>query len=252
MMTPRQIITGRSMNLPSYCPRSCVFAIRGDTTNSVDLMRSFVVLYLPLNDDGDRYFVYNIETMQRCSVCTVFGINKKSIPMTANVIDTINKQAGEETNRIEVADINVKTTVNDFEARDNDSESDFEDNDKSYETSDDSIVKGNNDQANGIDQLKEDYQQHFNLQEVNDTNENDSDNGDKGLEENKLDETASVYDNAEVEQKIEEKDGLAKIEDEDGSVIDENASRPNSSQGDVPSIELVESVVDGDNVADVL
>ena len=184
VMSPRQIITGRRMKLPPYPPGSCVYAVRGGTTNSVDNMRSFAALYLCPNDEGGGHFVYNIDTMQRCSACRVVGINKKPIPMPDNVIDTINKQASEETDGIEFADINLKTTVNDYQERGYDSDSDFEDDDKSYETSDDSTVDDDNDLGNEPDQLEEDQQQHFNVQEVNDVvNEDDSSNRDEGVGE---------------------------------------------------------------------
>ena len=112
VMLSRQIITGRRMKLPPYSPGSCIFAIRGGITNNIDHMRSFEALYLRPNNKGGGHFVYSIETMQRCSVCRVV----KPIPMTKNVIDTINKQASEEKNGIEFADINLKTTVNKYEA----------------------------------------------------------------------------------------------------------------------------------------
>ena len=76
--------------------------------------------------------------------------------MAENVIDTINKQAGEETNGIEFANINLKTTVNEYKASGYDSDSDFEDDDKSYETSDDSTVNGDTDLGDEPDQLEED------------------------------------------------------------------------------------------------
>ena len=142
VMSPRQIITGIRMKLPPYLPGSCVFGIPGKTTNSVDNMRGFAVLYLRPNDEGDGHFVYNIDTMQRCSVSRVIGINKKPIPMSDNVIDTINKQAKEELEGIEYADISLKTTLEDYQERGDDSDDDFEYNDKSYETSDDSTVLG--------------------------------------------------------------------------------------------------------------
>ena len=41
------------------------------------------------------------------------------------------------------------------------------------------------------------------------------------MEENELDKTASVHDNEEFEQKIEEEDSLVEIEEEDGSAIDD-------------------------------
>ena len=83
-------------------------------------------------------------------------MNKKPIPFDDLVIDTINKQAKEESEGIEFADINLKTTVNDYEERDDNSESDFEDNNKFYETSDDSTVKSDNDMSVGPDQMEED------------------------------------------------------------------------------------------------
>ena len=106
-------------------------------------------------------FVYNINTMQRSSVCRVVGVNKKPIPFT---------------------DINLKTTVNDFEEYDDNSQSDFEDYDKSYKTSDDSTVKGDNNMSMGTDHLEEDQQQHFNVQEVNDVDEDDANQEDEGVD----------------------------------------------------------------------
>ena len=127
---------------------------------------------------GGGYFVYNINPMKRSSACRVIGLNKKSIPFDDLVVDTINKQAKEKSEGIEFADINLKTTVNDYEERDNNSESDFEDDDKIYETSDDSTVKGDNDMSVGPDQTEEGQQQHFNVQEFNDVVKDGTSRGD--------------------------------------------------------------------------
>ena len=144
-------------------------------------MRTFAALDLRPNDEGGGHFVYNINTMQRSSACRIIGINKKPIPMDDNVIATINKQAREELQGIEFADINMKTTVNDYEDHGDDSDSDFEDDDKSYETSDDSTIKGDDDLSDGPDQMEEDQQQHFDVPEVNDIDEDDSSNGEEGV-----------------------------------------------------------------------
>ena len=96
VMSSRQIIVGRKMKLPPFPPGSCVFAIPGPTSNSVDKMRSFASLYLRPNDEGGGHFVYDIKTMQRRSVGRIVGRNKKPIPMNDNVIAAINKQATEE------------------------------------------------------------------------------------------------------------------------------------------------------------
>ena len=162
-MSSRPIIVGRKMRLPPYPPASCVFAIPGPTSNSVDKMRAFAALYLRPNDEGGGHFVYDIMTMQRRSVGRVVGRNKKPIPMSDNVIEAINKQAKEEDEGIQFADINQKTTVNDYHERGDDSESDFEDDDKSYETSDDSTVDGDNnlDDEPEVEQVEEDQAQHF-------------------------------------------------------------------------------------------
>ena len=71
MMSPRQSVTGRKTILPPYPPGSCVYAVKGGTTNSIDNMRTFATLYLRPNNEGVGHFVYNIDTMQRCSVCRV-------------------------------------------------------------------------------------------------------------------------------------------------------------------------------------
>ena len=75
--------------------------------------------------------------------------------MPENVVGTINKQAGEETNGIEFADINLKTTVNDYKERGYDSDSEYEDDNKSYETSDDPTVNVDNNLGDGSDQMEE-------------------------------------------------------------------------------------------------
>ena len=76
VISPNQSITGMRMKLPPYPPGSCVYAVPGITTNSLDNMRSFAGFYLRPNDKGSGHFVYNIDTMQRCSVGRVIGINK--------------------------------------------------------------------------------------------------------------------------------------------------------------------------------
>ena len=122
MISQRQIVTGRKMVLPSSPPEVYVYAIKGGTTNSIDIMKTFAVLCLRPNDKKGGRSVYNIATMQRCSACRIIGINKKHIPMTDLIIDTINKQAKKESNGIEFADINLMTTLNDYEefdSRDN-------------------------------------------------------------------------------------------------------------------------------------
>ena len=75
-MSSMQIGTGRKPVLPSYPPGAFVYAAKGGTTNSIDNMRTFEVLYLQPNDEGGGHFVYNIDTMQRISACRVIGINK--------------------------------------------------------------------------------------------------------------------------------------------------------------------------------
>ena len=91
VMSPRQIVTGVRMKLPPYPPGSCVYGIPGKTTNSVDNMRGFAALYLQPNDEGCGHFVYNIYTIQRCSVGRVIGINKKPIPMIMLLKQLTNK-----------------------------------------------------------------------------------------------------------------------------------------------------------------
>ena len=92
VLSPRQIITGKKLVLPSYPTGSFVYAVKDGTMNSIDNMRTFDALYLRPNDEGGEHFVYNIATMQRSSVCRVIGINKKPIPMTDLILDLINMQ----------------------------------------------------------------------------------------------------------------------------------------------------------------
>ena len=169
-----------------------MYGIKGGTTNSIDSMRAFPALYLCPNDEGGGYFIYNIHTIQRCSTCKVIGIKKKPILMDDNVIETINKHASEELCGVEFTNINMETTANNYEERGGDSDSDFEDDDKSYETSDDSAIAGDGDLSDGPDQLEEDQQQHFNVLEVNDIDENDSDDENEGVGEVGVDENGPV------------------------------------------------------------
>ena len=119
-------------------------------------MRTFHALYLRPNDKGGGHFVYNIHTMQRCSVCRVIVIKKKPILMDDNVIEIINKQASGELHGVEFTDINMETTANDYEERGDDFDSDFEGDDKSDETSDDSTIAGDDNLSDEPDQLEED------------------------------------------------------------------------------------------------
>ena len=66
-----QIVTGRKLVLPPYPPGAFVYAVKGDSSNSVDEMRTFDALYLRPNDEGGGHFVYNIDIMQRNSACRV-------------------------------------------------------------------------------------------------------------------------------------------------------------------------------------
>ena len=86
MMLPRLIVTGRKLVLPPYSSGSYVYGVKGGTTNSIDNVRTFSVLYLRPNDEGGGHFEYNIHTIQRCSACRVIGIKEKPIPMGGDVI----------------------------------------------------------------------------------------------------------------------------------------------------------------------
>ena len=119
MTSPRLIVIVRKVVLPLYLPGLCVYAVKGGTINSIDNMRTFPALYLRPNDEGGGNFVYNVHTMQRCSACRVIGIKEKPIPMDDNVIEAINKQAAGELHGVKFTNINMETTTNDYEERDN-------------------------------------------------------------------------------------------------------------------------------------
>ena len=93
VMSPRLIVTAMKIVLPPYPPGLYVYGDKGGTTNIIDNSRTIPALYLRPNTEGGGHFVYNIHTMQRCSVCQVIGINKKPIPMGDDLIKLINKQA---------------------------------------------------------------------------------------------------------------------------------------------------------------
>lgn len=57
VMSPRQIVTGRKLVLPPYPLGAVVYAVKGDSLNSIDEMRTFDALYLRPNADGGGHFV---------------------------------------------------------------------------------------------------------------------------------------------------------------------------------------------------
>ena len=170
-MSSGQVVTGRKMVLPPYPPGSHVYTVYGDTTNSVDEMRTFEALYLRPNDEGGGHFVHNIQTMQENSTCRVIGSNKKPIPMTDLIINVINQQAAREQvpEDTEFGDIDGSTTVRDYNEDGDDSE--FDEDDKSYETSDDSTIEGDHDVDDEQVQQEEDQQQYFNVPPILEVNE---------------------------------------------------------------------------------
>ena len=135
---------------------------RGGTSNSINEMRIFDVLYLRPNNEEGGHFVYNIDTMQKNSVFRVIRINKKPIPMTVLMMGFTNSQAKREPAGVEFTNINNNTTMNNYEERGSDSDSDFEDDDKSYKTSNDSTLNEDHELTNDPNQQEEDQQQHFN------------------------------------------------------------------------------------------
>ena len=172
--------------VPLYPTGAFVYAVKDSTTNNIDNMRTFDVLYLCPNDGGGGYFIYNIATMQRSYTCRVIGINKKPIPMTDLVIDLINMQAKKKQEGLKFIDINKNKTVNDYEEHGSDSDSDFEDDDKLYETNDNLTLDGDHKISDDSNEQEEDQQQHFNVLEVNDIDEEDSDSENKGVGEERV------------------------------------------------------------------
>ena len=145
-MSPRTIVTGKRLRIPPYPPGAFIYGVHGNSSNSIDKMRTFDALYLRPNDGGGGHFVYNIHTMQRNSVHRVIGINKRPIPMTQITVDLINQQAKQEQqpDGIVFGDIDGVTTLNDFETVPSNSEDD-DDDDRSYLTSDDQSLDGDHD-----------------------------------------------------------------------------------------------------------
>ena len=177
MMSAGRVVTGRRLVLPPYPPGSLVYAVYGNTTNSIDEMRTFEALYLRPNDEEGGHFVHNIQTMQENSTCRVIGSNKKPIPMTDLIINVINQQAAREQvpEDTEFGDIDGSTTVRDYNEDGDDSE--FDEDDKSYETSDDSTIDGDHDVDDEQVQQEEDQQQYFNVTPIQEVNEDSADEG---------------------------------------------------------------------------
>ena len=121
VMSLGQIVLDRKLVLPFYPQETFVYTFTGGTTNCITNISTVDKLYLRPNDEGGRYFVYYISTMQRSSACRVIGINKKPILMTNLITDLINKQTREEKQGIKFSGINKNTTVNDYKEQVSDS-----------------------------------------------------------------------------------------------------------------------------------
>jgi hypothetical protein len=96
IMSSRQIVTGKKLIIPPYMPGALVYGVPGGSSNNTSKMRMFEALYLRPNDGGGGHFVYNIGTKQRNSVPRVIGMEGKAIPMTNEIIKTINDQGTDE------------------------------------------------------------------------------------------------------------------------------------------------------------
>jgi hypothetical protein len=72
-------------------PGSLVYAVPGGSTNATGKFRVFNDLYLRPNDGGGGHFVYNMSTKQRNSVPRVIWVEGKGIPMSNEIIKTINR-----------------------------------------------------------------------------------------------------------------------------------------------------------------
>jgi hypothetical protein len=116
-MSARQIVTGKKLIIPPFMPGALVYGVPGGSSNSVEKMRTFDALYLRPNDGGGGHFVYNISTKQRNSVPRVIGLSGKAIPMTNEIIKTINDQGAQEDQPegLIFGDRNNLTTILDLE-----------------------------------------------------------------------------------------------------------------------------------------
>ena len=103
-----------------------------------------------------------------------------------------------------------------------------------YETSDDSTIDGDNNLPDKPDQPEEDQQQHFNVPEVNDIYEDNSNSENKGMGEEGVGEKNDLV--QENEETVHE------IEDEDGTGEEDNGSVHKSVRGDDLSIDSVKKV----------
>ena len=103
---------------------------------------------------------------------------------------------------------------------------------------DHSTVAGDGDLTDEPDQAKEDQGQQFNVPEVNDIDEDESDNGDKGVGKEGVVENIPVLENKEAVHEINEESG---IDDED------DGSTHESVRADDSSLESVETVNDNDD-----
>ena len=151
--------------------------------------------------------------------------------MTELNIDTINKEAKEQKQRIKYGDINKNTIANDYKEGGSDYNSDFEDDDKSYKTSDDSTIDGNNHMSDNHDQSDEDQQQHLNVLEINDIDEGDSNSKNEGVGDEEVGkENDPIQDDEDTGLTVH------KIKEEDSA--EENNE---STEGDDVSIKIVDN-----------
>jgi hypothetical protein len=218
-MSARHIVTGKKLIIPPFMPGAFVYGVPGGSSNSVEKMRAFESLYLRPNDGGGGHFVYNISTKQRNSVPRIIGMAGKAIPMTNEIIKTINDQGSDEDqpDGLIFGDIDNLTTILDLEPCEEGEEkyAEFDDDnasDQSYEPKDDDSELSNN-----HDMPPNQYEQ----EEVNVEDDNGEDAGvDEAIVDNNNDDHLPPVN--EVEQDDDEEDAMLEgLHDEDDPMLED-------------------------------
>jgi hypothetical protein len=233
-MSPRQIITGKKLIIPPYVPGALVYGVPGGSTNATGKFRAFDALYLRPNDGGGGHFVYNIGTKQRNSVPRVIGMEGKGIPMTNEIIKTINDQGNDENqpDGIIFGNINNITTILDLEAGDEgEEEPEFDDDnasDRSYlPKDDDSTLSGDHDLPDfHQDNEPQGYHEDEGVDAVNDEDQGvDAEEEPQQMEEDPLlEELNVVEDDDDADEDTDRNGGISDV-DEESSAAEEEAPK---------------------------
>jgi hypothetical protein len=238
-MSARQIVTGKKLIIPPFMPGALVYGVPSSSSNSIEKMSTFDALHIRPNDGGGGHFVYNIATKHRNSVPRVIGLSGKAIPMTNEIIKTINDQGANENqpDGLIFGDRNNLTTILDLEPCE-------EGEEKNPEFDDDEASDRSYGSNNGDSELSDDHDMDADQYEVEEMDADGGEDEDAGVNEAVVNNNNAdpPHEANEVEQEsVEDEDTM--LEDlheeddvmlEDLHVIEDNNDNNEEDDADEP------------------